>query len=200
MAIAAAVAMVRAAAVAAAVAMLEAEAVVLDGACVCARGGGTQVQVLERVYVWDAGVQVLEWVSDKWDEEGIRGLGAHAPSSELAGWRSGRWQEGEQGVGGGRRDTLGGWEHVLIGLGGRGGGASTDIAHRNGGSKKPGYAERRRVGVSRDGCGRFGRGRFGSARGGMGQKFDDARGIWWRGKSGGGCGTQKNTLTDRECI
>ena len=31
--------------VAAAVAMLEAEAVVLDGACVCARGGGTQVQV-----------------------------------------------------------------------------------------------------------------------------------------------------------
>ena len=89
---------------------------------------------------------------------------------------------------------------MLIGLGGRGGGASTDIAHRNGGSKKPGYAERRRVGVSRDGCGRFGRGRFGSARGGMGQKFDDARGIWWRGKSGGGCGTQKETLTDREFI
>ena len=36
---------------------------------------------------------------------------------------------------------------MLIGLGGRGGGASTDIAHRNGGSKKPVYAERRRVGV-----------------------------------------------------
>ena len=41
MAIAAAVAMVRAVTVAAAVAMLEAEAVVLDGACVCAWGGGT---------------------------------------------------------------------------------------------------------------------------------------------------------------
>ena len=94
MAIAAAVAMARAVAVAAAVAMLEAEAVVLDGACVCARGG-TQVQVLEWVYVWDAGVQVLEWVSDRRGEDGIRGLGAQAPSSELAGWRSGRWQEGE---------------------------------------------------------------------------------------------------------
>ena len=51
---AAAVAMVIAVAMTAAVAMLEAESVMLDGACVCARGG-TRVQVLEWVYVWDAG-------------------------------------------------------------------------------------------------------------------------------------------------
>ena len=74
--------------------MLEAEAVVLDGACVCARGGGTQVQVLEWVHVWDAGVQVLEWVSDKWDEEGIRGLGLMPPApSWLAGGVAGDRKE-----------------------------------------------------------------------------------------------------------
>ena len=51
MAIAAAVAIVIAVAVAAAVAMPEAKAVVLDGACVCAWGGETQVQVSEWVFV-----------------------------------------------------------------------------------------------------------------------------------------------------
>ena len=44
MAIAAAVAMVRAVAMAAAVAMLEAEAVVLDGAYVCAREGVVELR------------------------------------------------------------------------------------------------------------------------------------------------------------
>ena len=165
-------------AVVAAVAGAAARVVVLEthsATCVCVRGAA---QLMGPAWAREAEMMVVwESVSDSGSgEDGAGGLGAQAPGPELAGWRTFEWRKGGPGgeSGGGSRWARElGWTGVVS--------SGWDGLR----AWKPGDTASRVsvwwvVSDAGSGCVR---GRFGSLSRGIGQRWDDARGIWWRGRA-----------------